>query len=647
MDMKKYIALFAAAVALLAGCKDYSYETWIPDETFSRTGEVSFLATFENLETKAFMDEKGHGTWDGGDQIAVACTDGTLVTFSLDGTGDTKRAIFKGTIPSGKELGSLAVYPASAAVSCDGSAISIKVPGSYKASVSSTYPGVMVAAIGNDWNLPFKQALGFLKLTINNYPADASRILLSSPDGALSGTFKCAVSDILERGLRPADVVEKGDAELLVSASGKSVYAFLPVPVGEYSVINASFRDAKGREVIGQPLSDYTTDVSRAELHDIIMVCGDISAPPCRINIGGERTVLEEVSSGVFEGEVEVPASTSFTVEIDGEPFGFATVSGAGGLGTITSDASALPVAKIKAAGKSKRSYYVKRAIGTMASTAVANNPFTINLKSSGKMHVRIDNSDPAAPRYRLSLVEQPDASVIFHEDFDLCTLGGDYIAPAEGNGQKVDTYDGYLPSSNTVTQNNGAFTFDYPEDASTAAEAKPEYLQAYGLQDWVFAYATERPGGYQLCAGAIAGYMITPAFSAAGSSTDAIIEIEIARFSTSSTDPVYLILENGGTFTSGTITRDAYTAASQSGASFPEASTGLSSFKDGNTTVELVDDDYFPHSWNNADIDKPISHVRLEASGITSATKLKIDCPKGAKNAPRIFVFDVKVTKK
>ena len=138
-----------------------------------------------------------------------------------------------------------------------------------------------------------------------------------------------------------------------------------------------------------------------------------------------------------------------------------------------------------------------------------------------------------------------------------------------------------------------------------------------------------------------------TVAISSIQGSTDAVIEVEIARFSTSSTDPVYFILENGGTFKSGTITRDAYTAASQAGASFPEASTAFSGFLEGGTTLELADDDYFPHSWNNADIDKPISHIRLEASGLTSATKFKIDCPKGEKNAPRVFVFDIKVTKK
>ena len=125
------------------------------------------------------------------------------------------------------------------------------------------------------------------------------------------------------------------------------------------------------------------------------------------------------------------------------------------------------------------------------------------------------------------------------------------------------------------------------------------------------------------------------------------MVSASLSKPMSPTTDPVYFILENGGTFKSGTITRDAYTAASQAGAAFPEASTALGSFQEGGTTLELADDDYFPHSWNNADIDKPVSHIRLEASGLTSATKFKIDCPKGAKNAPRIFVFDIKVTKK
>ena len=60
-----------------------------------------------------------------------------------------------------------------------------------------------------------------------------------------------------------------------------------------------------------------------------------------------------------------------------------------------------------------------------------------------------------------------------------------------------------------------------------------------------------------------------------------------------------------------------------------------------------MADDEYFPHSLNNADVDKPVSHYRFEVTGLTASTKIMIDAPKGAKNAPRLFVFDIKVSKK
>ena len=68
-----------------------------------------------------------------------------------------------------------------------------------------------------------------------------------------------------------------------------------------------------------------------------------------------------------------------FYVELDGEAYGFATFSGAGGLGTITSDASALPVAKIKAD------------LGITDQSAVTN---IVNDQSSGDTELNNELSD-------------------------------------------------------------------------------------------------------------------------------------------------------------------------------------------------------------------------------------------------------------
>lgn len=641
--MKKYIIPFAIAAAVLAGCKDYSYETWTPDETLHRTGEVSLLATFENLSTKVFMDEQGHGTWDGGDQIAVACSDGTFVTFTLDGTGNTKRAVFKGNVPDGKTLGSIAVYPPSAAVSLSGDKLVLNVPSSHIAAVSSAYPGVMVGQIGESWEVSMKQVLGFLKLTLNNFPGEAVSVALSS-DQALAGTFSASVEEILNTGLKASQATSPAGLTLSAKSTGKSLYAIVPVPVADYSSIHMQLKDNKGVALVEQDLSDYAAEISRGELYTMNTYCTDVPAPPCRINIGGERTVMNETSQSVYEGEFEVPASTSFTVELDGVPYGFATFSGAGGLGKISSDNSALPVAGIRSKGKSAKTYYVKRAQGTMADLQVANNPFTVELESPGIMHLVVDLTNPGAPRYKISLMETPDPSVIFHEDFDLCVLGGDYLAPGDGHGSSATVYDGFLPATTTPNQNNPGFTFDYPNHVASP-DALPAYLEAYGLQDWVFVCGGERPGAMQLGTGSLTGTMTTPAFSNIEGSVDVVIEIDIARFSNSSLEAVTFELLGAGKFTSAQVIRDAYTST-KTGSSYPEASKSYSEFQNGGTVFELTDDEYFPHSWDNADTDKPVSHYRLEASGLSSATQIRIEAPKKTANA-RCFVYDIKVTKK
>ena len=193
--MKK-ISIIIAAAALVAACQDYSYETYEPETTFRRTGEVSLLATFENLSTKVSMDDDGHGIWDQGDRIAVACSDGRFVDFTLDGTGDTRRAVFKGTIPEGTELGRVAVYPASAAVSLDGDRLTLELSGQ-QSTGSQGYPGILVAPIGETWEVDFKQALAFLSLTLSNYPTEAVRIRFSGEGFPLSGTFTASIDDIL------------------------------------------------------------------------------------------------------------------------------------------------------------------------------------------------------------------------------------------------------------------------------------------------------------------------------------------------------------------------------------------------------------------------------------------------------------------
>ena len=109
--MKKII--FALAAALLAVACTNKEEEFAPDTTLYRSGTVNLCASIEDLTTRMVIDLAGHGLWSEGDKIAVACSDGSFVEFVLNGTGDTKRAIFTGNIPEGKTLGRLASEAAS------------------------------------------------------------------------------------------------------------------------------------------------------------------------------------------------------------------------------------------------------------------------------------------------------------------------------------------------------------------------------------------------------------------------------------------------------------------------------------------------------------------------------------------------------
>ena len=337
----------------------------------------------------------------------------------------------------------------------------------------------------------------------------------------------------------------------------------------------------------------------------------------------------------------ELKAKSSFDVTVDDVVYGFVSYSGAGGLGTCNNVYSALPWYNQSGAKTKKSSvdYFVGRSAGSM--TSEGGMKFWTNLSSAATAHFRIDLSG-TVPVYYMELVRQADPSVVFHEDFDLCVCGGDYMVAIAGT-QNDATKTGYeAGKKNGTTANQPGCVFDYPltvEPSDATPVASAGYIASRGLSGWEFKYAGERPGALQLCSGGISGYMITPGFSSLTASTDVTITIDIARFSSTSKDPIKLILLGDGTFTDGSVSVEAYEAAGKGAASKSYPSIGSDTFS-------IADDDFCPHSLANDNADKPHSFFTLHATGVTSGTRLKIDAKKAGSNAPRCFVYDIKVTK-
>ncbi|GEM_PF-1128087 len=940
--MKK-ILLIMASLLLVAACANKEDE-FIVDETLYHTGRVSLLASIEDFSTKAEMPATGHGCWKKGDEIAVQVSDGSFVTFSLDGTGDTKRAKFVGDIPEGKTLGGYAVYPASAVKASSLEKVTITVP-EVQDYDENTFDGAMLAKIGETWEITFQQLLCYVNLSLSNYPAGGAKFVLKEPGYSLSGDFEIDLATAGESGIS----LREGDGARTYNLSQSSSKASLVVllPVGEYSSLNFAVKDKNGKTLTSKNLlAEFSLTAERAcikkvsqeldkvaskvegaiVLRDVVWIAGclqrnssatnagfqtgwevapyqwytynyqlkengkytydpttatqmrfDIDQNHCNhFNFGGIKepytkepssyanpsgalcisgkmytdrectqetrdfnaavygdlaywaskgnyrmptaeelqtlsecdaqygyyltpdnfkvwgvlftepategtpyfnsvesqitddmlvdglflplagrranssvtvinyrtqgcywsgnavakstatgdgvedkgtdyqysdileftsskygvshikgwaydrmagfvirpvladggsvipidtptidpgtdpdkpddpdepvtggdvklgeTVLTETAkdSKIFEATVDMAASSEFAISISGVDYGFASYSGAGGLGKITSANSSLPCYNFASAktAKSELYYTVSRAIGTMEMVSAGGNKFTTALDAAAKVLVRVDMNG-SKPLYYFEIVKS-DASVVFHEDFDLCTYGGDYMVAIPGT--KDSAMDGVTPGSKgSTTANNPSFTFDYPT-AGTASGgvATAAYLAHRGFDGWEFEYCGERPGALQMCSGSAPGHLITPKMSKLTAATDVTLTIDLARFSTTSVDPINVEILGGGQIVSAKAEIEAYAAAGTAAASKVfEITPG--------TSYSILDDAMCPHTLGNADADKPHSVFTFGVQGLTPDSRIKIDCKKGASNAPRCFIFDIKVTK-
>lgn len=261
--MNKTFNLFcccAAAAMLAAGCDD-SEQAYNPDIQFSRTGDVTLIASIENCTTRASLVNTGEARWQREDAVSVVCTDGSAVKFALDGTGGTRRAFFAGTIPDGKEMGGYALHPASATLS--GNTLKAVLPDAITPSATGSC-SVMAAEIGNSCEITFRQLMSYFTVQIGNVSTEAATIELKA-DNNLSGEVSATLPDAFSTGI----AAQKGSNGLVVTLPEKresTVTVSFAVPVGEYGSLTATAYDASGKN-IGE--AECLTTPINAELADM------------------------------------------------------------------------------------------------------------------------------------------------------------------------------------------------------------------------------------------------------------------------------------------------------------------------------------------------------------------------------------------
>ena len=233
-----------------------------PGITFSRTGEVTLVASIENAVTRASLTGRGEARWLAGDKIAVVCTDGTLATLPLDGTGGTRKAVFKGTLPEGKTLGDYAIYPADCIQDLSGTTLTFTLPESRQ--VSSGECSVMVAPIGDSYEIQFGQVFSYGIFELSNVNVAARRIDVKA-DRNLSGTFTVDLTKALTEGVTAVE----GTAPVSFAfedAPEKSMTLVLPIPPGEYGKVEVTAYDVNGKKLCGLEVVGSLSTFGRGDL---------------------------------------------------------------------------------------------------------------------------------------------------------------------------------------------------------------------------------------------------------------------------------------------------------------------------------------------------------------------------------------------
>ncbi len=265
----KYITRNLAALAVLtfgfAGCQE---ET--PDYMniqFTRTGEVTLEAGMENasLSTKVSLDGMGEARWLRDDRIAVICDDKSSVELALDGTGDTRRAFFKGEIPEGRTMGDYAWYP-STMIPDENGLVNYELPDEIDINDNSGVCALMVAKISNSHKIEFKQAMAYLDITVTKLSADISSIEFEA-DRCIAGTFPVDLSKVIEEGLNAENLSKKIKITGL-AAGATSLSLVLPVPPGEYGSFTMVTTNTTG-DVSRTELLEANMTLSRGEYRNV------------------------------------------------------------------------------------------------------------------------------------------------------------------------------------------------------------------------------------------------------------------------------------------------------------------------------------------------------------------------------------------
>ncbi len=445
------ISILALAATAFAGCQEKEAE--FPGIKFSRTGEVSLIASIENADvTKASLVGTGEARWLREDRISVLCDDNSSVEFALDGTGETRKAFFKGEIPSGRTMGNYAWYPHTVAV--ENGKLQYELPSVVNPG-NSAGCALMVAEIKDSYNIEFKQSLAYLNLSISNIGSNVATVELRA-DNCISGLFSLNPAEILENGVAGTGQSNKVQIAL---KDDINISLFLPIPAGEYKTFTAVGLDSKGREITKAELLNSTMNIKRGEYRNMEVKLPDAEAPvfdsPVTLELPMDAAQLPNgFPTSVATSGIGEEKSWFFT--IDGYKYTFAFDSDAAGQNQVSTQSD-----------KTKPGYYFDS----------TNKLFVLGstygyIRFPALKGVRLEKVIVSVVNGSSSTTPNPVKSCIITKEPCTLKVGNDaFLSDIDSSGPVYISKDKNSTSATDASWNGPDHTWTFPEGENGTAE--------------------------------------------------------------------------------------------------------------------------------------------------------------------------------
>lgn len=181
--------LLAASFALLFVSCEKEQEIIRPE----KTDTTSLYAVISEATKTGF--ESGTFVWKNGDRIRVLANDETTLDFKYNGESTAGAAKFDLTDETGSSVlygeGGIAIYPSLAASNfmLDGTTLTLNQKNNYSWSEGNV-EAPMISKVLPGKNLEFTHLGGLLKITIENIPASAAKLMVKTPGYVTSKQMK-------------------------------------------------------------------------------------------------------------------------------------------------------------------------------------------------------------------------------------------------------------------------------------------------------------------------------------------------------------------------------------------------------------------------------------------------------------------------